>query len=646
MARTQRIHEPEQMRNLALVGPAGAGKTSLLEMLLHRAVANLLDTPGLPDLIGRSLSVLSAVETAVVVLDACHGLDWVAAQIMRSAAEHRLCRLVVINKIDAPGAEPESVLRELTSAFGPCCLPLNLPARRGQAVADCFFEPAEETPDFASVAAAHTAIMDQVIELDDALMERYLEQGQSIDLAALHDPFERALRRGHLIPVCFTSAATGAGVRQLLRVITRLLPSPLEGNPPSLMCGSRAAAEPLRIDPHRPDAHFLAHVFRVSIDAYVGRTVAFRVHQGSLGMGDQVYVGERRKAVRLAHLYWVQGRQLEQAPKLVAGDIAAVSKIDDIGVGDVIHSTHDEDGVWLRAPTLPAPMHSVAVVLDEPGQEKKLSDALHKLAAEDPSLGVELDTQCNETLLRGMGELHLRLVLERMRDQFGIKLTAREPKVAYRETILAAADGHCRHKKQTGGAGQFGEVFLRVEPLARGGGFEFANEVVGGAIPSQYLPAVEKGIRHVLDVGVLAGYPIQDVKVVVYDGKHHPVDSKEVAFVMAGKRAFVDALCKAQPVLLEPVARLRISIPGQYVGDVTGHLAGIRGRVTGSSVTNDNWVALEAQVPVAELGHYQATLKSLTGGSGSFTLQLDHYDPAPPAVQATLAGSYRPHLDD
>src|SRR5690606_29626392 len=356
------------------------------------------------------------------------------------------------------------------------------------------------------------------------------------------------------IPVCFVSAETGAGLRQLLRVFTQLMPSPLEGNPPEFF--STETGKPVPIDPSDVDAHFLGHVFKVNVDPYVGRLAAFRVHQGRVRAGDQIFVGDRRKAVKIAHLYRVQGKELEEIPRAMAGEFCAVAKIDQIRFDDVLHSSHDEDEVRLKQINLPPPMYGVALEPSQHGPEKKLSDALHKLTAEDPSLVVEHNAQNNETVLRGMGELHLRLVLERIKDEFGLDLKTQPPKIAYRETITRSAEGHHRHKKQTGGAGQFGEVFLRVEPLPRGTGFEFANEVVGGAIPGQYIPAVEKGVRQVLSEGAIAGYPIEDVRVTVYDGKHHPVDSKEVAFIQAGRRAFLDAISKAAPIVLEPIAKL------------------------------------------------------------------------------------------
>lgn len=675
-------HGTRSIRNIALVGHAGSGKTTLIEALLHKAGAigslgtierkstvsdftereqklghsldaavchlehdgvsvNLLDTPGYPDFMGRALSVLPAIETSAIVVNAETGVELVTQRMMDFAADRSLCRLIIVNKIDAENVQLEAVLNDIRETFGRQCLPLNLPARGGQAVADCFFEPADEAPDFSSVEAAHTEILDQVVELDDDLMELYLEKGEDISLDQLHDPFEGALRRGHLIPVCFVSAKTGAGLRQLLRIFTQLMPSPLEGNPPEFY-STNGVEKALQIDAADDSGHFIGHVFKVNVDPYVGRLTTFRVHQGKIKAGDQVFVGEKRKSIKLAHLYRIQGKKLEEITTAVAGDLCAISKIEDIRFDDVLHSSHDEDEVHMRSANIPPPMHGVALELQQRGLEKKLSDALHKLTAEDPSLAIEFNSQSNETVLRGMGELHLRLVLQRMSEEFGVEVSTHPPKIAYRETVTRKAEGHHRHKKQTGGAGQFGEVFLRIEPLPRGSGFEFANKVVGGSIPGQFIPAVQKGVKQVLSNGAVAGYPLQDVRVTVYDGKHHPVDSKEIAFVAAGKRAFADAISKAKPIVLEPVAKIEITTPNQSVGDITGHLSGIRGRIAGSDVVTGNRVRISAQVPLAELGDYQTTLKSLTGGEGVFTLEFDHYETTPPPVQKQLEKEFRP----
>lgn len=686
MVASQKLHTTEQIRNIALVGHAGAGKTTLAEALLAQAGAigtagdiakgstvadftpqekrlqhslepaamhlehdgrfmNILDTPGYPDFAGRAMSVLPAVETAVVVVNAETGIELVTQKMMAFAADRHLCRMIVINKIDAPDTDLHGLLREIRDTFGKQCLPLNLPSDGGKAVADCFFTLSDATPDFASIEAAHTEMVDQVVELDDELMELYLEQGEELGIEQLHDPFERALRAGHLVPICFVSAETGAGVRQLLNIFAQLMPNPAEGNPPEFLKGEPGAEEPVEVTADA-DAPFIGHVFKVNVDPYIGRMGVFRVHQGRVKTGDQIFIGDRRKGFRLAHLYRLQGKDSIEIASAVPGDICAVSKVDEIRFDSVIHTSHDEDQFHLRSLTLPPPMYGVALDLARRGDEKKLSDALHKLAAEDPSLSIEFNSQSNETVLRGMGELHLRLVLERMRDEFNVEANTRPPKIAYRETVTRSAEGHCRHKKQTGGAGQFGEVFLKVEPLTRDSGFEFVNKVVGGSIPSQFIPAVEKGVRQVLHEGAVAGFPLQDVRVIVYDGKYHPVDSKEVAFVAAGKKAFLDAIDKAKPIVLEPIARVEVTAPGDCVGDVTGHLSGVRGRISGNDSLSGNQIKISAEVPVAELGDYQTTLKSLTGGEGAYTMEFDHYGIVPRNVQADLAAAARPQNDN
>ncbi len=682
MAVVNRLHDTEHVRNIAFAGHAGSGKTTLLEALLAKTGAinspgdvekgttvsdfteqekrihhsldsavchfeydgvfvNAIDTPGYPDFSARAMSVLPGVETAAIVVNAQTGVEMVTQRLMDFAARRHLCRLIIVNKIDADGVDPEGILHQIRETFGKECLPLNIPADNAATVADCFFEPSDATPDFSTISAAHTEIIDQVVELDENLMELYLEQDEGLSPEQLHDPFEKALREGHLIPVCFVSAATGSGLNQLLNIIAKLMPSPLEANPPEFLQGEGDDAVLVDVKAD-PDDHFIGHIFKVNVDPYIGRMGVFRVHQGTLKPGDQVYVGDRRKSFKVAHLYRLQGSETVEVPIGVPGDICAVSKVDDLHFDGVLHSSHDEDQFHLKPLPLPLPMYGVALELTKGGDEKKLSDALHKLTAEDPSLVIEFNAQANETVIRGMGELHLRVVLERMKEEFNIDVETRPPKIAYRETITKKAEGHYRHKKQTGGAGQFGEVYLRVEPLSRDSGFEFVNKVVGGAIPSQFIPAVEKGVRQVMNEGAVAGYPLQDIRVTVCDGKHHAVDSKEVAFVAAGKKAFINAIQNARPYILEPIAHVEVTTPGSYMGDITGHLSGVRGRINGNDTLSANQVRISAEVPVSELGDYQTTLKSLTGGEGMYTMSFDHYATVPPDIQKRLEREFNP----
>ena len=670
------------IRNIALVGQAGAGKTLLAEALLAQAGAikakgslargttvcdfdpqekallhsldaaicgfetqgkrvNVIDTPGYPDFLGRSLCALEAVETAVIVVSAVNGVEAMTQRMMDFAKARGLCRLIVVNKIDSREARTSEVLEEIREAFGKACLPLNLPADGGKSVVDCFFQASGRPADFSSVEEAHTQIIDQVVEVDEALMATYLEQGQEISPEQLHDPFEQALREDHLVPVCFCSAETGAGVAELLQVLLRLGPNPTEGNPPPFLKGEGADAVRVDVSPD-PAKHVIAHVFKVTIDPFVGKLGIFRVHQGTVKPGAQLYVGDARKPVRIAHLYQLQGKDHVEVSQAVPGDICAVPKIDELHFDAVLHDSHDEDHHHLKSVSFPPPMLGVAIHADKRGDEQKVSEALHRLVAEDPCVRVVHHSAQNETVLYGLGDLHLKVMLGRMQERYGVTVKTSPPSVPYRETITRPAEGHHRHKKQTGGAGQFGEVYLRVEPLPRGSGFEFVDDVVGGAIPGQFIPAVEKGVRQVLGEGAIAGFELQDVRVSVYDGKHHAVDSKEVAFVAAGRKAFISAIREAGPIVLEPIVRVTISTPSASIGDVTSDLSTRRARISGQDTLPGGRAQISALVPLAELQDYLSRLKAITGGEGTYTMDLSHYDPVPARRQQELAAAFKP----
>ena len=416
--------------------------------------------------------------------------------------------------------------------------------------------------------------------------------------------------------------ASGVGVAELLDAIAKHFPSPEEGNPRPFLTfrrhrrpGSRRRKS-LRIS-QRSAKPLLAHVFKVTTDPYVGKLAVFRVHQGKCAGQSQVYIGHNKKPIKLGHVFHLQGKEHREANEIIAGDIGAVAKIEEIHTNDVLHDDHALDSVHLRPLTFPTPMYGLAITPKARGDEQKLSLQLAKIAEEDPTFRWATDRQTHEVVINGIGELHLRLVLEKLANR-GLHVDTKPPKIAYRETISANAEGHHRHKKQTGGAGQFGEVFLRIEPMERGKGFEFVNEVFGGTIPGQFIPAVEKGVRDLLDQGVVAGYPLQDVRVCVTDGKHHPVDSKEVAFRTAGKFAFKDAVLKARPVLLEPIVNMEVTVPEDKMGTITGDLSGKRGRIQGTDILPGGMAQIKATAPLAEVMQYQSQLKSVTGGQGSF----------------------------
>jgi elongation factor G len=672
------------IRTLALVGPAAAGKTSLAESLLHRAGVigaqgslergttvsdydplerrmqhslnasilhldhagtrvHLIDTPGAPDFVGQSLPALEAVETAVIVINAATGIEPMAQRMMDYAASRHLDRMIVVNKIDAADIDLPGLLQEIQVRFGKECLPLNLPDAGGARVVDCFYNR-EGHSDFGSVDAAHRALVEQVVEVDAEFVERYLNDGD-VDASELHAPLEQALREGHLIPVCFTSTRSGAGVAELLDVIVKLLPNPTESNPPDFLNGEGEAAVPMQATPDA-DAHVLAHVFKVTVDPFVGKMGVLRVWQGTVTKDSLLYVGDARKPFKVGHLFMLQGKEHVEVPRALPGDICALAKVDELHFDAVLHDAAEDDHIHLLPLQFPVPVHGLAIEPKRHGDEQRMWEIMGKLVAEDPCLKVEHVVNTNETIVYGLGELHLRMLMERLREVYKFEVQTRPPRIAYRETITAKAEGHHRHKKQTGGAGQFGEVFLRVEPLPRGSGFEFVDAVKGGTIPGQFIPAVEKGVRDVLAGGAIAGYPVVDVKVTVYDGKHHSVDSKEIAFVTAGRKAFLAAVREARPIVLEPIVNVEITTPDVAMGDITGDLSAKRGQVSGSANGANSTMVIQALAPLSELSGYQSRLNAMTAGQGRYTIALSHYEPVPVPVQQQLMGQFKVKDDD
>ena len=662
-------YRSEDIRNVCLVGPSNAGKTQLVEALLfagggiqqcgsvdrgdtvsdftareqqlghsqyasichldHEGIhVNLIDTPGYRDFYGRALSVMPAADTAAIVINAQSGIELVTQRMMKAAKKQGLCRMIIVNKIDAEDIDLEVLLSEIQSTFGAECLPMNLPAPDSSDVVDCFFQPTGADTAFSSFEAAQTQIVDQVVEVDEDLMETYLEQGQELRPEQLHDPFEKALRDGHLIPVCFVSARTAAGIPELLEVFERLMPSPLECNPPKFLKGEGDDVEEVIVTPAQ-DAHTLAHVFMINIDPFKGRLGVCRVHQGTVRTGSQLYVGDARKPIKVNQLLKINGATHSKIDEGLTGDICAIPRVDAVHYDAVLHDSHDEDHFHLKSIEMPRPMYGLAIKPPKDSDAQKTSDVLHMIEAEDPSISLDHNAALNEIVLRGLGDLHLRTLLELIEDRHKLEVRTAVPSIAYRETITKPAEGHCRHKKQTGGAGQFGEAYLRIEPLPRGAGFEFVNKVVGGAIPYQYIPAVESGVRQVMDAGATYGYPMQDIRVTVYDGKHHPVDSKEIAFVQAGKKAFMEAVANAAPILMEPIVDVTVTVPGRCAGGVTGDLSSMRGMVSGTEALSDSRIVVSGRVPLKEMQGYHSRLKSLTGGDGSFTMDFSLYAEVP-----------------
>ena len=676
----------QAIRSVALVGHGAVGKTSLAEALLfatgaisakgsiergttvcdfepqekeaghslNSAVVNfayedthihLIDTAGYPDFSGPSIAALAGVDTALVVINAQTGIELMTERMMQYAADRKLARMIVVNKIDADNVDLPALLNEIRDTFGKQCLVLDLPAHGSADVVEVLEHDSGDA-DFDSVAEAHRALIDQLVEEDEDLLMQYLEDGADPSTADLHAPFEKALREGHLIPVLFTSAKTGAGIKELLHVLASLAPNPTESNPPPFYKGELGnSSEPFHAEPDA-DKHVLAHVFKVISDPYMGKISVFRVHQGSIKKDMQLFAGDSKRPFKVAHLYQLQGKATVEVDELLPGDIGAVAKIDEIEFDSVLHDSHDEDHIHLLPLEFPKPMAGLAVETKKKGDEQRLFEILAKLASEDPTFVIERHPSSNETVIRGLGEIHLKSKLDKMFNQYKLEVDTKPPRIPYRETITGTAEGICRHKKQSGGAGQFGEVHLRVEPKGRGEGFEFVDAIKGGVIPGVFMPAVEKGVRQALADGIVAGYAVEDVKVTVFDGKTHPVDGKEVAFVAAGKKATIEAIRNAQPIILEPIVNIEIVVPQNHIGDMAGDLSSRRGHVTGTGEKAHGMAIVSGEVPLAEISDYQSRLKSLTGGQGSYTVEFSHYAAVPMHVQQQLASKFELHEED
>ncbi len=676
------------IRNLAIVGATGSGKTTLVEAMLFKAGVigrtgriedgntvcdfdelekefkqsldstlvnldhagkhlNIIDTPGAPDFLGKAIGALPAIETALVVIDANSGIDTVTRRIMKIAQERSLPRMIVVNKIDL-GEDLSVFLETIQESFGSECRPVNLPTDGGKSVVDCF-ENTSGSSDLGDIEDHHTAVVEQVVEVDEALMEQYLEQGE-VSLDQLHDPFERSLREGHLIPICFVSAREDVGISELLDLIAKLCPSPSEGTKVGFTYNNDSDQQNHVVEADQTKSP-IAHVFKVSSDPFVGKLCVFRVHQGKIGSSFNPLIDDAKRGTRIAHVFKLMGKNHEEVSEIIAGDIGAVAKIDEIHTDSVLHDGSIGGDLKIAVFTMPKPMYGLALEGKSKGAETKLGEALSKIVAEDRTIQLERVQATGETVLRGLGEQHLRIKLRLLKDRYGVEVETHTPTVPYKETITAKAEGHHRHKKQSGGAGQFGEVYLRVEPITvenngQAEGLEFVDETFGGSIPKQYLPAIEKGIKKVLAGGAIAGYPLGGVKVSVYDGKHHPVDSKEVAFMTAGRKAFIDAVQKAKPVLLEPYVTLEITVPADMIGDISSDISGRRGRIQGTDMLPGNMVIIKAEAPLSELMTYASQLKSISAGSGSYTMEYSHDEPAPPNIQADIVAKFKPHADD
>jgi elongation factor G len=669
---------PAKIRNVALVGHGGSGKTTLAESLLfcsgtvprqgrvedgtattdfdpeevkrHISLStamapfehdghkiNLLDTPGYADFSHDAIAALRVADLAVFVVSAVDGVEVQTEVLWREAAALGLPRMVFINKLDRERASFDRVLEQLQSTFGAGIAPLELPIGEEaefRGVADLLTDTAityadgkastGEIPDEMESREheVHESLVEGIVVADDALMERYLE-GDTPSPKELEETLAHGVASATVFPVICGSAAKNIAIDRLADFICEIGPSPLDRPAINVRAGDGEA--PVAADPSGPP---LAYVFKTLADPYVGKVSLFKVLSGTV-KPDTVLTNPRTHGdEKLHNLFTLRGKEQEPVTEVPAGDLAAVAKLGDTTTGDTLAPKGTPVVIDAGAEAV-EPVLSIAIKPKSKGDEDKLMTALHRLQEEDPALQVRREDETHQTVLSGMGETHLAIATERLSRKFGVEVETEELVVAYRETITSQAEAEGRYKKQTGGHGQFGVAFLRVAPLERGGGFEFVDEIVGGAIPRQFIPAVQKGVEETMASAGVFGWPVVDVKCTVYDGKYHPVDSSEMSFKMAGSLGFKEAMAKAGPTILEPISLLEVTVPAAYQGDVMGDLNSRRGRVQGTETGNDGEQIVIAHVPTSEILRYAIELRSLTGGRGRFSVQHDHYDTLP-----------------
>ncbi len=681
-----------KIRNVALVGHGGAGKTTLAEALLFDAGAisrqgrvedgtattdfdpeetkrgislalalapfersgfkiNLLDVPGYADFVTDVHTALRVADLVVIVVSAIEGPEVQTEVAWRLAAEAGLARMFYVTKLDRERADFDRTVDQLRERFGDEVVPVQFPIGgegdfRGVVdllanVAFTYDGAGTRTegappPEVAEGRAAtlRDNLVEGIVVADDDLMERYLE-GETPDVKVLDETLAKGVAQAAVFPVACGSALRGIGVDLLAQLICDIGPSPLDRPPVSVQAGDGQAE--VACD---PAGQPLALVYRTLADPFVGRVSYLKVLSGTIRPDTHLTNSRTHGDERLHTLFTMRGKDHDSVTELGAGDLGAVAKLAGSATGDTLAPKGMP--VVIPPPVLPEPVLSIAVVPRSKGDEDKLMTGLHRLQEEDPALHVRRDDETHQTILSGMGDTHLAVVAERLARKFGVEVETEPVRVAYRETITAAAEAEGKHKKQSGGHGQFGVVTLRIEPLPRGGGFEFVDKIVGGAVPRQFIPAVEKGVAETMAHTGVYGYPVVDVRVTLFDGKFHPVDSSEMSFKMAGSLGFRDAMAKAGPVVLEPVSALRVTVPSHFQGDIMGDLNSRRGRVQGTEAVADGEQMITALVPTSEVLRYAIDLRSMTGGRGSFSLRHDHYDLLPAHLVDRVAQGSRP----
>jgi len=608
---------------------------SLLPIEWQGVKLNLIDTPGYADFAGEVRSGLRVSEGAIIVICAASGVEVGTEQMWGDAEKANLPRLIFINKMDRDNADFLSTLKGIQARLSPRCLPLQLPIGSQsdfQGIVDlvtmkAYTGAASQEAEIPSTlqeqaVASRERLVEAVVEIDDGLINKYLE-GEAINNEEIITAIEKSTLAGKLVPVFVGSALQGIGTQQFLNGICYCLPSPEEKD--AFVAKNVSTGEQEEIKPDS-DSPLSSLVFKTSADPYVGKLSYFRVYSGVVSSNSQVWNANKNSMERIGQLFTMLGKNQQPVPQVAAGDIGAVARLGLTTTGDTLCAR--EHPVIFSGIEFPEANFSMAIQPQTKGDLDKMSTVLPRICEEDPSLQIRREADTNEFIISGVGDSHLEIVKGKMRRKFGVEVKLDPPKIPYKETINMSTKAEYKHKKQSGGHGQYGHVFLELEPLPRGGGFEFAKKIFGGAIPQNYIPSVEKGVNEAKQEGSLAGYPVVDVKVTLYDGSFHPVDSSDIAFKIAGAQALKKGLSQGQPVLLEPIMNLTITVPETYTGDITSDLNTKRGRVLGMS-PSDGVNVIEAQAPYAEMLRYAIDLRSMTQGRGHFAMEFDHYEEVP-----------------
>ena len=616
-------YEPEEVKR------GGSIQTTLISCTWDRYKANFLDTPGYDDFFGEVVSALKVVESAAILLPAPSGVDVGTERSWNLCEDLGLPRVLLINKMDRENASFARTVADIQGSFGNKCVPFQLPlgdAQDFKGLVSVLNPPADVPAEVADeLELARERLIEAVAEADEELADKFLE-GEELTDEEIINGAKAGILSGDLVPILVSSATQNIGVEEFLDFVSEFLPSPIEGIKPEVSNASGDAVD-FDVDSSGPLAAF---VFKTTADPFVGKLSLFRVYRGTIKSNSEVWNANRNQAERIGQLYLPRGKSQENISEVAAGDIGAIGKLASTVTGDTLCVRDNQ--VTFSQIEFPKGYYSVAVAPATKADLDKMSTSLARIVEEDPSLHYSRDVDTGDSLLTGLGDAQIEVAIDRIKRKFGADLVLRMPKVAYRETISRVTNAEYRHKKQSGGHGQYGHVLLRLEPMDRDNGFVFGSEVVGGRVPREYIPAVEKGVVKSMEEGILAGFPVVDLKTVIYDGSYHDVDSSGMSFEIAGTQAFKKGMADASPILLEPIVKLTVNVPDTYTGDVMSDLNGKRGRILGMT-PGDKYTVVEAEVPLSEVQRYAQDMRSLTQGRGSYQLEFDHYDPVPPNME-------------